>query len=151
MLGFEPITSERADKGCIARLEQKFGCALPDSYRRFLIEFNGGKPERRVFTFIERGRESVAAIRYFYADCDSRAYSIEEKLRIYSGRIPEGYLPIACDSFGNLLLLSVSAQHHGEIYFWNHERELSRPGPGDMHRVAAFFEELIANLKERHE
>jgi SMI1-KNR4 cell-wall len=150
MLSFKPVTAERADEARIARLEQKLGYALPESYRQFLLQFNGGKPEKRLLTFVERDHEATAAIKYFFADCDIGLYSIEVKLKTYSGRIPEGYLPIACDSFGNLLLLSLSGEHRGEVYFWDHERELPQPGRSrNTHFVAATFEELIASLKDK--
>jgi hypothetical protein len=150
MANFTAVTSERTDPSRLARLEQKIQSALPEAYRQFLLRHNGGKPERRIFTFNEHGSESTDAIRYFYADCSNSLYSIEEKLRIYSGRIPQGHLPIACDSLGNLVLLSVNPGDYGAIYFWDHERELPRPGSRDnLYIVASSFEEFIESLREK--
>jgi hypothetical protein len=150
MVTFSPVTTERTDASRLARLEQKIRSALPDAYRQFLLQHNGGKPDRRIFSFVENGRESTDAVRCFYADCDHTLYSIDKKMQVYSGRIPDGCLPIACDPFGNQLLLSVAADDYGVIYFWDHERESSRAGGKDsLCLLASSFEEFVESLKER--
>src|SRR6478736_6542647 len=125
---FRPITTDKTDGSRLAALEKRIRGILPDEYRQFLLSCNGGKPTHRAFRFIERGRESIGALRYLYGDCKERLYSIQDKIEVYSGRIPEYFLPIGCDSFGNLILLSLRKEDHGSVYFWDHERELPQPG-----------------------
>lgn len=46
-------------------------------------------------------------------------YQISYVLDNYKERIPNGYIPIAYDSFGNLTLMSVVGDKKGYIYFWD--------------------------------
>lgn len=149
MEDLRPVTAEKTNANRLALLERKIKGKLPDAYRQFLLRFNGGKPARRLFRFIERGHESTAAIRYLFADCSNSLYGIEAQLDLYAGRIPDHCLPIGCDSFGNLILLSVRTEDHGSIHFWDHESELSRPGSwNNVYKMAPGFNEFVASLME---
>lgn len=65
-------------------------------------------------------------------------------------RIPQGLLPIACDSLGNLLLLDIGAKRFGFVYFWDHEEEgdgEDDPTWNNISIVAPSFDRLISSLE----
>lgn len=39
--------------------------------------------------------------------------------------IPQKLFPIACDSFGNLILLCIAGARYGNVYFCDHEKGMS--------------------------
>lgn len=140
-----PITRRLSDTGAtdesIRQLEAEVGFRLPDDYRRFLTDFNGGEPEPSGFTFETTEGPSEAAVRYFLTlDSKSKHYTIREFLKRYEDRFPNGLMPIACDSFGNLVLIDLGAKAIGTVYFWDHEKEsMDEPSWENISVVASSF------------
>ena len=111
-----------ASEKVLNQLEARIGSALPDDYRRFMSEFNGGRPEPSGFVFPTEDGKSDSAVRYFLTlDDREERYTIRDFLDRYSDRIPQKLLPIPCDSFGNLVLLDAGAKSAGAVCFWDHE------------------------------
>ncbi len=129
-------------------LESILGGSLPDDYVYFLIAHNGGRPEPSDFTFRTRsGAPTDSCIQFFFGWCDDRDYGLLENLSAYEGRIVAGFCPIACDDFGNLLLLSLREHDRGTVWFWDHERESpDEPTMDNMDIVAGSFTEFIEGL-----
>ena len=99
----------------IAELENRFHISLPTSYRKFLCKYNGGDtPETRY----KAGRKS-SDLRAFYGLGNVR-YSIDCFDNL-SEWIDNGLIPIACDSFGNYIVIGVNEDTYGKIYFSDHE------------------------------
>lgn len=113
-----------ATEEAIQTLERLVGARLPEDYRRFLGTVNGGRPDPSGFVFQTNQGTSDCSIRYFLTlDPREKIYTIPAYMDRYKGRIPSGMLAIACDSFGNLVLLDISARKPGTVYFWDHEEE----------------------------
>jgi hypothetical protein len=138
-----------ATEESLQALEREIGFRLPDEYRQFLSEFNGGEPEPSGFVFETNDGPSDSRVRYFLTlDPNERNYAIKEFLRQYRDRIPEGVMPIACDSFGNLVLLDLGAKRVGSIYFWDHEKEsMEEPTWDNVSQVARSFNEFEDSLQ----
>jgi cell wall assembly regulator SMI1 len=137
-----PITRRLSKTGAtqesIQRLEREIGHNLPDDYRRFLADFNGGEPEPSVFTFATNEGQSDSSVRYFLAlDPNVRNYNVGDFLKRYRDRLPKGVIPIACDSFGNLVLIDVGAKATGNVYFWDHEKENMKEATWDNISIVA--------------
>ena len=102
-------------------LEQKYACRLPDDYRTFMLENNGGFPEPDCVTLKEDSRETASDVFCFFAIGEERAgLSLDWHRETLSDRLPEQTLPIARDSCGNLWLLCVGGEQAGSVYFWDH-------------------------------
>ncbi len=143
----ERLSQIGATEQSIARLESELGFPLPDDYRRFLVDFNGGRPEPSGFLFETSEGSSDSAIRYFFTLDNDEYYGILENLRDYKDRIPEGLMPIACDPFGNLVLIDLGAKAVGTIYFWDHEKEsMEEPTWDNISTVARSFTVFEASL-----
>lgn len=141
----QKICEETVDDDKLNRLESSLGNKLPRSYREFLKKYNGGKPKLSKFIFVStKGKQEDSTVHYFFAVYDGKIGNIERNFGLFKGRIPNGYLPIACDPFGNLILMPMLNQSDAPIYFWDHEKE------SDALNVAVIedsFEKFIANLK----
>jgi hypothetical protein len=128
-------------------LERQYRISLPEDYKQFLITVNGGRPVERKFSFEENGRHTRAAVAWFFGDCDNANYGLRPNFKIYKGRIPDAFFPIATDSFGNLILLSSRSEDRGSVYFWDHEKEdEDAPSSKNTYLVANSFSEFVQKL-----
>lgn len=142
---------EMITENYIQELETKINLLFSTQYKNFLLQNNGGMPEDDVeFTFTEIDPETNekykqgSDIHYFYnTDEMMNAYEnlICEKL------IQDDYLPIACDSFGNQILLYLgSGKENGAVYFSNHEVVNPNDTFWVASKVADSFNEFIDKL-----
>lgn len=100
---------EKLSNKDIKKMEDALHLDFPQDYKDFLLKTNGGMPEDEVeFDFIESDPstkeelEQGSDIHYFYDDnevIESYGNLVDE------GLIPAEYLPIACDSFYNQILI----------------------------------------------
>ena len=110
--------------------ERQLGVELPQDYRDFLLEKNGGYPEPGALAI--PGTSDVTQVSRFLA-LDGELWDDLEVYRDrYEGRVPPGWLPIGYDGFGNLLLLGMIAANRGFIAFWNHELESDDPAEATL-------------------
>lgn len=94
---------------------------LPQDYRQFLLQYNGGNIAPDCFNSVKG--ESVSAIRSFLGIHNDQTRSLYHYLETYENRLPKRFLPIAFDAFGNLICLSLEGADRGAVYFWDHELE----------------------------
>ncbi|MGL5002547.1 MAG: SMI1/KNR4 family protein [Casimicrobium sp.] len=125
-------------------------CKLPDDYKKFLLEFNGGKPEPDVIKVPgRRGGEAVIDRFFplrFRLENETVAF---KKAQTYRGRIPGEVLPVACDAAGNLFLLCVSGENVNQVFFWDHEREADgekQPYFDNMTFIADSFDSFLNSI-----
>ena len=139
------ITKRLSDTGAseaeLIQLAAENGFTLP--------EFNGGRPEPSGFSYKTLYGKSDSAVRYFLTlDEHEERYTIREFLDRYINRIPQKTLPIACDSFGNLVLLDAGALSTGAVWFWDHEKEsMDEPTWDNMAVIAPSFTEFLSALE----
>lgn len=132
----------------ISVFEKSQGITLPTDYKLFLEEYNGGKPVPNSFDF-DDGNDA-SCIDSFLGLTNKEYYSIQDYMKGYEGRIPEGFIIIAHDPGGNLVLLCVTEGRKG-VYFWDHEMEAEDgeiPGFENMHLITESFEGLLLMLYE---
>ncbi|MEG2292872.1 MAG: SMI1/KNR4 family protein [Carnobacterium sp.] len=90
----------------VSNFEQKYDLQLPDSYKKFLLKYNGGNTPKSTFKI-----NGVSS--------DIRAfYGFKNATKEYNF----SYLPIATDSFGNQIVITISEKNNGEIYFFDSEK-----------------------------
>lgn len=123
----------------IADLERDLNASLPESYKAFLSEHNGGRPAPDKFK--TRDGKYETGIRFFFG-ITSGIYGLQSNLILLKTRLPEGSLAIATDSGGNFVLLDIDT---GSISFFDHELEITS-------LVSDDFVSFLANLfKVDHE
>jgi cell wall assembly regulator SMI1 len=104
----------------IQRLEHRIGRPLPDSYRDYLRQHDGGQ--------LQDNSEAVNEIFGVGPDAPEWA-SMWQKLDVYADRVPSWLLPVASDAAGNLFAVSLRDLDHGSVWFWDHEWEADEDEP----------------------
>lgn len=127
----------------LTEFEQQNGIKLPDEYRRFLLEYQGGNPEQYIFDFKHHnGRQDGAAICYFLGFYEDHSASLVVTYHGYQGHILHDLFPIAFDYGDNLICIGIGEDNFGKIYFWDHD------GETDVYFVANSITEFLALLHE---
>ncbi len=113
------------------------------------MTYNGGKPEPDSFLYRDKSQGSMVD---FFLGLDVTKWDdLERDCENYKDRMPKNFIPIAYDPGGNRIVIGVSGQDTGKIYFWDHEMEANddeQPDMSNMHLVADSFEEFLAELFE---
>lgn len=132
----------------ISDFENEIGIKIPKEYRDFLKEYNGGYPQPDGFSFGEQG-DGSSVDRFLSLGCEKN-HDLHKYFNIYKDRIPNGYLPIAHDPGGNLVLIKLSADK-SMVYFWDHEDEADEgesPSMRNVYLISQSFHEFIDGLVE---
>jgi hypothetical protein len=131
----------------IAAFQARQAITLPDDYKQFLRETNGGIVAKQKFDFIEGRRKTDSRATKFYG-VDLGPYDdIDFQLSLVEGRIPEETIPVAHDDLGNLVCLVVLGKSVGQVFFWDHEKESGgRPTYKNMYKIADSFTAFIEHL-----
>lgn len=138
------ITSEET----ICAFERRVGFALPDDYRRFLLENNGAKANRQVFFVKELGQDVMLDV-FFGVTHQLRSLTLDYWLQEYGDEIDEQSLLIGSDPGGRFLLYVTSGEEKG-VYYWDdsHFFPQSREEEGDTYFVAHSFAEFCESLMD---
>ena len=113
----------KAKKEDLDRIEQKFHVKIPADVREHCLAYNGGYPEKPIFTD-KNGDEYFVDL--FIPVRDGKKRPMEktlELLRADDGVIPEWLIPFAEEDGGNLFCFSVRESDFGAIYYYDHEFE----------------------------
>ena len=155
-MAFEMTESGKAlTEAQLQAVESRFGLALPNSYRRFLLAHNGGRSERCVFYYKdESGPYTDSVIDWWFAINDGGNPSFEEyyqEFKIDEVRVPVSLVPIAHDPGGSLICISVGKEDNGSIYFWDAGDDSGyvpgeTPTMSNCHLVADSLEEFVDSL-----
>ena len=138
----------------LKEFELRLSIKLPQDYRDFMLEHNGGYPaEAWDFDFIETGidKSTSSIVSEFYSiDAPDKKTYNDIATRyvdlVNASLIPPSLIPIADDVFGNPILLSVSGDDYGHVYFANHELEDTETRYMVMSPIADSFTEFISKL-----
>jgi len=111
----------------LLEVERRYQIQLPADYKSFLLQFNGGSPDKPLFR-IKGKRAYGECVHYFLSMSDDPDISFHKYYERYKGennRVPKDIIPVAFDPGGNLICLSVGSKNFGKVYFWDHESETS--------------------------
>lgn len=133
----------------IARLERKIGFRIPDEYRAFLMEHNGGRPTPKFFSISACKEQTVGQILDFFGIGDPlESCRLDWNFDVFLGRMPPGLFPIACEDGGNIICLSLGGAGIGSVYYWDHEEETSPPGYGNVYKISDSFGQFLDDLHD---
>lgn len=141
----------------LARFEELIGQTLPEDYRRFLVQCNGGYVGGRFwFQGINpEGEEVEAGVHHIGGFRDESYFSLLDNRECYVGRIPNALIWIHDDPFGNAICLGGAGVHHGRVYFWDHEEEPDEDEwdgavetADNITLIANSFTDYVAGLRE---
>lgn len=120
-----------ASKKDVEKLEAALGCPISESFRRFVGENDGSKPQSNRFPV---GKDNGAGVDRFIPVSEILAE------RQYIDDIPNQAYPIAWASCGNYVLLDDG--HGGQVYFWDHELP-----DENIIKLANNFDEFLSMLE----
>lgn len=102
----------------VAALEEKLGARLSGEYRRFLLQNNGGRPDRNVVD-VQRAPGTPTDVQVFFGiGRRIESSNLGWNLALIVDRCPTQHvLPIACDSGGNLFCLKVTKGIASEVVY----------------------------------
>jgi hypothetical protein len=140
-----------ANEGDVAEFERSNSICLPQDYRNFIIEKNGG----RILcggVFREKSTQAkLSRLDRLLGLSSIDHESLARNLSDLVDRIPPEFLPIAYDGGGNWLLLDCSRElTGGGVYFLDLERadDSNPPQREQLPLVASSFSELMKLLSE---
>ena len=136
----------------IKKFEVRYALSLPEDYKRFLMERNGGtingfyvtKEFNEKVPNINTGRKQQANVRRFF--------TLKKVAIVYADIIddpvlPTGLLPIADDPFGNYFILSTNCDNeYGSIWFANHELWDEETGFWIYSKISDSFTDFLSSL-----
>jgi cell wall assembly regulator SMI1 len=120
----------------IRRFERELGHELPADYRAFLLDVNGGRPDRAHRRFpLRKGRTILNSLFSLNDPDDSRNLAAAQRYRKPEDGLPREALEIGYDDVGARILLILAGSHRGEVWYL----DLADPRPtGSNPRVDWF-------------
>ncbi len=119
--------NNRTQNEDIIRLETVVGRPLPEPYRAFLLEYNGGGPEPRGID-IEGAPFQATDVHVLYGiDAKRDSNDILWNWEILTGCKENLLLPIAHDSFGHPFTLVLEDEDYGQVYYFDSKENPPRP------------------------
>ncbi|MEX8505370.1 SMI1/KNR4 family protein [Leptothrix ochracea] len=127
----------------IAPIEAELGVVLPDSYRQFLINSNGGAPTPDTID-VPGALGSPTDVQVFFGIGRSvESSDLGWNLALVRERCPSlQALPIACDSGGNLFCLKFERDAAAKVVYC----DLDDPDCS-TYEVAASFDEFVGKIR----
>lgn len=136
-------------------LEHRLQIKLPENYRHFLLEHNGGRPVPKGFSFVEDSHGLTgSSIAWFLAVHDGPYSNFEKDYYVYkvrNRRLPDNLMPIAHDPFSNQICMSFGGDDKGAIYFWDHEIEADEGEEAtyrNCYLIAPTLEQFLDGLRD---
>ncbi|HWO21181.1 MAG TPA: SMI1/KNR4 family protein [Kofleriaceae bacterium] len=133
----------------MAAFERRFGHPLPDDYRRFLLEVNGGYPADENSWI---GHFTVNRL-FSLCDQDDESRDLETRAGWARTSLPHSDLLFIGHFDGARILLALNGGHRGEV--WSQDTVDQRPSSNprvlwhdrrDMEKVADSFAEFARQL-----
>ena len=134
-----PLPSEKQ----IADFEQRIGVELPDDYRRYILDYNGGFfTEPQIVPVVERcPTDRLTFMHGLGATHPVAELASDHNLGLFDNNYPAQVLPIGYTLMGNLILLITHPEHRGCIM-------LKRAFYNEYFFLAVGIEQFFALLRD---
>lgn len=126
----------------IVKFEQQYQLTLPALYRSFLLEANGGRPERDLFPIEGLRNNPDGRIHFFFGfDHPVEAYRLDWNRDVWGNDTPPNLLFIATTQGADALCIDLN---DGTVYYWDayDEDDTGRR----LYRIADSFEQFLEVL-----
>ncbi len=136
-----------ASNADIERVERQLDVAIPSAYRQFLKQHDGARPKSNCFSPSKRWGAGVTD---FLGVGPYDNAGLLQAQETYRDRVPAWLLPVAETEGGNLILIALSGDDAGAVYFWDHEQEAEEgepPTTDNLHRLADSFDDYLGELR----
>jgi hypothetical protein len=129
----------------VAEFQRRIGVQLPERYRQFLLEYNGGyfnEPRIRAAD-PETPSDSLTCLHGLGASQEDGELDVKWRLNLFEDNSPPKVLPIGHTALGGSVVLVTQPQDSGTILF--------KKVFGDFYYLADGIEEFFGLLHERSE
>jgi len=128
----------------ISEFEKETGFELPDDYKNFLLENNGGVPENTLFSIPDCSEEALIG---YFLGINRPKEDLSFWLKEFHDDLPESFIPIAFDAGGNAILMDL--EDTGTLYYWDYGRHFQQSTDDDnTFWIANSFTDLLNDLKK---
>jgi len=127
--------------------EKRLGVKLPNDYKEFLRNTNGGCPEPNCFLVSDREAALVGVLYGIRDERISLDLEYEQEQATLWDLLPEGFVAIGEDPGGCLLLLGTLGKDIGRVFFWDRKGFWVREDGLNTFPVAASFTEFLGLLR----
>jgi hypothetical protein len=151
MIEYTTETGPRLELDLLNKFQERIGYRLPDSYCRFLLKHNGGRPKPGYFLAVEDGEPQWMRGHFFFGiGAPVESCDLGWNSSIFQGRIHKGVIPIASDEVGNRFCLDLRQPSSSPVLFWDHEKEGLGKNAALSIVIATSFEEWIQEFTAKH-
>jgi len=126
----------------IEQCENRLGLSLPDQYRHFLLQHNGGLPTPDVVDVAGLSQSPTDVQVFFGIYQTISSNELDWNVHAFEGRLPKGAIPIACDYGGNLFCLQCVGAGCGSVLYVD-----LRQTPQCSYFIAPSFDEFLTKIR----
>jgi cell wall assembly regulator SMI1 len=127
----------------VTHFEKRIGSPLPEPYRRFLLENNGGRTTPDTI-HVEGLPGSPTDIKVLFSiGSPEETNDLLWNREMFTGRIPDRFLPIASDSGGSRFCVSLSGSDRGSVVFC---LLTFTEDDGTIYFVASDFDDFLSKI-----
>lgn len=143
IIGYGNISEEE-----VFKFEEKIGFSLPDDYKEFLLNYNGGVPEIKYSTFELNDFDESIGLQVLYGLNLAQNLDLREWNEEYEDDLLDDCIIIG-HGIGFGLIVLVKSMEFSGIYFWDHSFELESSSEDEnVYKIADTFKQFIDNLDE---
>jgi hypothetical protein len=147
------VTSQNPKVGeeRVQQFEREHGIHLPESYRGFLLENNGGHPEPDVFPIQGFESNPFGVLQIFFGlSAVAKTSDLDWVLSDISPFVPAGILPIGCTEGGDFVCMDLRRRPHPIVYwdrrpFWGTDIW----NEADLYPIAKDFQQFLTLIHRR--
>ena len=135
-------------KSAIDIFENKYSVSLPETYRKFLLKTNGGRPENAVFPIRGLALNPFGSVNCFFGlDPIYKSCDLSRWLDWFDGRIPLKFIPIADNGGVDYICLDLRSNNE-RVVFWDHAHFWSTGEwrESDLYLIADTFDKFLSSL-----
>jgi hypothetical protein len=143
--------STRASEEGVVALEKALGVSLPEGFRSFLLETNGGRVVAGGICRAREDGEKITRVAQFLGVSEVDFESLQRCTQDLQGRIDPTLVAVAYDGGGNLILLSCGGQSRGRVFFADLET-LDEEKPATYESLTCLadsFPEFLVGVQEQ--
>jgi hypothetical protein len=131
----------------IAALEKTLKFPLPEDYRSFLKQYNGGRSEDQAF-FVKDLKQDILMHVFYGVNNPSKTLNVAFWVKEFKEDIEESALIFGKEPGGGMLMYITAGENKG-VYYWDHSHFFpeSDEEEGNTYFVADSFAEFCAKLE----
>lgn len=138
----------KATKESIEELEKTLGFLIPDDYKDFLGEYNGGTSKVRYSKFFVKELNQEIPLDVLYGISVKRTFDLSECYEEFEEDMLQNSLIIGDDPGSGLIVLITDPENHG-VYYWDHSFHFPQSSEEEnTYKIADSFTDFINELKK---